>query len=36
MQSLKELWRTEEGRIEKFRIMVNQRKFKFIIRCTLE
>jgi hypothetical protein len=36
MQSLEKLWGTEEGRIEKFCVMVYQRHFKFLIRCILE
>jgi hypothetical protein len=36
MQSLKELWGIEEGKIKKFRLMVNQRHFKLLIRCVLE
>jgi hypothetical protein len=36
MHSLKVLWRTEEGRVEKFCVMVNQRQFKFLIRCIFE
>ena len=36
MQSLEDLWGTEEGRVEKYREMVNQRHFWFLIRCILE
>jgi hypothetical protein len=31
MQSLEELWGTEEGRIEKFHVMMNQRHFTFLM-----
>jgi hypothetical protein len=36
MQCLEELWGTEEVRIEKYHVVVNQRHFKFLIRCFLE
>jgi hypothetical protein len=32
-QSLEELWGTDRDGIEKFRLMMNQRRFKFLIRC---
>jgi hypothetical protein len=32
-QSLKELWGTDENGVEKLRLVMNQRCFKFLIRC---
>jgi hypothetical protein len=36
MQSLKKLLVSEEDRLEIFHIIMNQRHFKFLIRCILE
>jgi hypothetical protein len=36
MNSLVELWGTDRDGTEKFRLVMNQRRFKFLIRCILE
>jgi hypothetical protein len=35
-RSLEELWGTDGDRIEQFRLVMNQRCFRFLIRCILE